>query len=664
MSHPKGRARLARAARAGSLACALALPLSLPLSLLPGLSPGTLAAQEAASAVQDVTLTDVVLPLGSAEFRAPKVTVSGTRLSRDELAALLRPGAAEPWPARLARLEAASITIPVLVSEHPGPGALRQTVTYREVTARDVRAGRIAELTAAGAAISVSGGPEKGSGTYGQIRANDLDLVALTRLYGVAGDGKGTVQRVYAGVQVADVVYTDPAGTTVRIAEVQGRDLGGRQIPGGFGGALDAVAVGLGRLEAEGEALPTAERAKLAGSAADLIEAVSIGALEARGLSLSETGPDRPLLIEAERLAYATGPEAGLSLDGLAVTQGATRARLGRLALTGVSLAPTLATLRRLADPAAAIGTDDARRMMPALGGLTLKALSLDLPAPAATAAADPLAAPGVRPEAKPGARPDARQDAKPGPRSEGRPVPVTPQAAPQPAPQAAQQTTHLALRDAALSFGPLRDGVPTAGRLSLSGLVIPAATVTGAPVLDALPGYGYRDLDLDLVADLAWDEGRREVALREVALSGRDMGALRLTGTVGGVGPEIFSARMPASELLMFTASAKALDLTVENAGLFERFIATQSRALSLKPEELRQEYVSASQFGVPVILGGSAGARAIGTALGQFVQKPGRLVLKARARDAAGLGFADFALARSPAAILDRVEVEARAE
>ncbi len=126
-------------------------------------------------------------------------------------------------------------------------------------------------------------------------------------------------------------------------------------------------------------------------------------------------------------------------------------------------------------------------------------------------------------------------------------------------------------------------------------------------------------------------------MSLREVALSGRDMGAVRLTGTVGGIGPEIFASGMPASELLMFTASAKTLDLTVENTGLFERFIATQSRALSLKPEELRQEYVSASQFGVPIILGGSAGARAIGTAMGQFVQKPGRLVLKARARDAA---------------------------
>ncbi len=213
--------------------------------------------------------------------------------------------------------------------------------------------------------------------------------------------------------------------------------------------------------------------------------------------------------------------------------------------------------------------------MIPALGALTLKELSLDLPGEAAPPTADPLAAP--KPGAKADAKADAKPDAKAAPQAAPRPVP--------PQPVATQPATHVALRDAALSFGPLKDGVPTAGRLSLSGLVMPAATVAGAPVIGALPGYGYRDLDLDLVADLAWDEGRREVSLREVALSGRDMGAVRLTGTVGGIGPEIFASGMPASELLMFTASAKTLDLTVENTGLFERFIATQSRALSLKP-------------------------------------------------------------------------------
>ena len=638
MNHPKGcarlgqgrarlglgRARLARAVAAPALAWSLALPGAAGLLAVPA------PAQEAASAVQDVTLADVLLPLGGTQVRAPKVTVSGTRLSKDELTALLRADAPEPWPARLARLEASSISAPVLIAERLGPGAARQSVTYREVTARDVRAGRIAELTSSGAALTAGEGPETGTGTYGPIRATDVDLAALARLYAVPGDGKGTVQRLYATVQVSDVVYSDPSGTTVKLGRLEGRDLGGRQVPAGWSGALDAVVAGLAAVSPEPEAapLPPAERAKLAAAAADLIGALDVGSLEARDLSLSETEADGPILMEIARLTYASGPEAGLRLEGLAFTQGAKRARLARLALTGVSLAPTIATLRRLAKPETVAGEDELRRLMPAIGAVTLQEMTLDLPG-----------------EAKPEPAPKgAARDPK-------APAPVPP-------------VTHVALRDAAVSFGPLRDGVPTAGRFSLSGLVLPAASVAEAPVLGALPGYGYRDLDLTFVADLAWDEAKREVAFKEVTLSGRDMGSLRLAGTVGGIGPEILSAKVPASQLLMFTASAKTLDLTVENTGLFERFIAAQSKNLSLKPEELRQEYVSASQFGVPVILGGSNGAKAIGAAMGQFVTKPGRLVLSARAKTEAGLGFADFAFARSPAAILDKIDVDAKAE
>lgn len=655
MSHPKGRARraagrvrLARAVLAAALATALPAlgPLATPLR-----------AQEAASAVQDVTLADVTLPLGTTLLRAPKITVSGTRLSKDELTALLKTDAPEPWPARLARLEAASISAPVLISEHAGPGATRQTVTYREVSARDVRAGRIAELTASGAALTLTDGKETGSGTYGPIRATDVDLAALTRLYTVAGDGKGTVQRLYATVQVSDVVYTDASGTTVKLGRLEGRDLGGRQVPGGWSGALDAVSAGMAAINADPEAdsLPAPERAKLAGAGADLLGALDVGTLEARDLSLSETDSDGPLLIEIARLAYASGPEAGLRLEGLAFTQGATRARLARLALTGVSLAPTIETLRRLSRPEAEAGEDEMRRLMPAVGAVSLQEMTLDLPG-------EPPAKPEARPEPKveqkavrPGAKPEPKTEPKLEQRAEQKPAAD---------PLAAPAVTHVALRDAAISFGPLKEGIPTAARFSLSGLVLPAATVSDAPVLGALSAYGYRDLDVTFVADLAWDEGKREVALREMTLTGRDMGTVRLSGLVGGVGPEVLTAKVPATQLLMFTANAKALDVTVENTGLFERFIAAQSKSLSLKPEELRQEYVNASQFGVPIILGGSAGARAIGAAMGQFVTKPGRLVVNAKAKTDAGLGFADFAFARSPAAVFDKIEVEAKAE
>ncbi|HEV7438572.1 MAG TPA: hypothetical protein VGN94_02955 [Methylobacterium sp.] len=656
MIYPKGRAHLARAALAS--VCALAL-LS---GAGPVAGPGRALAQEAASAVQDVTLQDVALPFGATVLRAPRITVSGTRLSKDDLVAILKPDSPEPWATRLARLDAASLTIPELRSEHAGPGASRQTVVYRDVAARDVRAGRAAELTASGAAVTVAGGPETGSGTYGRISATDLDFAALARLYAVSGDGKGPVQRVYASVSIADVVYTDDRGTTVKLARIDGRDLGGRQIPGGWTGALEAFA------GVDLEKADPAQRARITGAAADLVEAVNVGALEVKGLSLSETKGKDPLLVEIGRMAYAnpvTEPGrdapgtpatgAAMSFEDVGFAQGGLRSRVGRLSLTGFSLAPTVATLRRLASPDAKPSDEELRRLTPVLGTLAMQDISLDLPADEVAAAGHSAAKDAARDTPK-----ETRRESAADPLAEAARRGAAPAAK---APGKAASPVHVTLRNAAITFGPPQDGVPTASRISLTGLTLPASTVAGVPGLGSLAAYGYQDLDLNVIADTAWDEAKRELALREISVSGKDMGTLRLAGTLGGISPAMLDPDAAVSGLAMLSATAKAVDLTIENTGLFERFLSAQSKVLSLKPDELRQEYVTASVFGVPVILGNSPAAKAIGAAMGQFVTKPGRLSVSAKAKDGAGLGVADFSTAGSPAALLDKLEVDAKA-
>ena len=634
MIHPKACSRLRSALAAGALV------------LLGLAAPAPVVAQEGAAAVQDVTVTDVVLPLGGTLLRVPKLTASGTRLSKDELAGILRPDSTVPWEARLARLDAGSLTIPVLTSENVGAGDNRQTVTYRDVVARDVRAGRVGELTAAGATVSAVAGPNRGSGTYGQVRATDLDLAALSRLYTVPGDGKGPVQRVYGTIQVSDVTYADARGTTVKIVRLSGRELGGRQVTDGWNGAFEIVAAGF----QEGT-----DRRAFAAAAADLIEASTIGGLEIQGFSVSDANPKGPVLFEIGRAAYAaSGPEAGTILDNLTLSRGSLRAQIGRMALAGASLAPTVAALQGIAaESTAGTGFSDVemRRLTPKLGNLTVTDLSIELPPDAEggtlpregripTRASGPEA---VRPGA--GKAPEVRA---------ADPLAVT--VSPQP-------PRRIALREGALALGAPSDGVPSTSRLSLSGLSLPADLLAGAPIVGMLPAYGYRNLDLDVVADATLDEKARDLTLREITVTGRDIGSVRLTGTLGGIGPELFSGTVPAATMLMFSGSAKTLDLTVENNGLFERFLAAQSKDLSLKPDELRKEYVTASLLGVPIILGNSAAAKGIGAAMGQFVMKPGKLVLHAKAKEASGIGFIDLGAARSPAAVLDRLDVDAKA-
>ncbi|WP_411904068.1 hypothetical protein [Methylorubrum thiocyanatum] len=613
------------------------------VALLAGPAPSApAAAQEAASAVQDLVLDNVSLAFGDTLVTAPKVTVSGTRLSRDDLLAILKSeskdakdASKDSWPARLQRLDAGSLTMPELRVERRD-GEKRQVVTYRDVAARTIRAGRISELTAAGATLSVEGAPQAGRGSYGRIRAEEVDLTALARLYSEAGSATTPFLRLYASLAVEAIAFIDERGTTVSIARLTGRDLAGRQTPATWRGAVEALGDG-GLAEDD-----RAKRARAAGLLADLAEAVSVGSLEATDLNVKEVKGEDPLSFSIGRMSYAGGTEAAITLADVGFGAKEAQGKVGRLTLTGFSLEPTITALRRLAKapaptdaspgkgaaPAQDPQEAELRRLTPVIGTLTLSDLGLDLAqaavAPGPVASGDPLKAP--------------------------KPVALPP--------------LHIGLRGASMSFGPPKDGVPTESRFSLTGLTMPASAVEGVPGLGSLGLYGYRDLDLDATADTAWSEDKRELSFKELSLSGKDMGRLHLNATLGGIGPEVFDPDAAVSGFAMLSATAKALDLTLENGGLFERFIDAQAKVLSLKPDELRKEYVTASVIGVPVILGNSAAAKAIGAAMGKFVAKPGILSISAKAKSGEGLGMVDVSTAPTPAAVLDKLDVSAKAD
>jgi hypothetical protein len=630
----------ARRLRTGLAACALALASGFvdPIGAL---------AQEGAAAVQDVTLTDVVFPLGATMVKIPKLVASGTRLSRDDLADIFRAGSPDSWPARLARLDASSLTAPVLLAEYAGPHDTRQSTTYRDLVARDVRAGRIAELTAAGATLTIAAPGGNGAGTYGALRGTDLNLTNLARLANESGDGKGPPLRVYGSLTVSDVAFSYERGTTVKMTRFEGREIAARQVPGGWNGAFDALA-------AAGES-PAGRRNALSATA-DLLGAISPASVELRGLSISDSSSGPPVLTEVERVGFTgTGHDAGLALDNLTVAGGAARTRLGKMRLSGSSLAPVVSAIRRMAeDPDGIVDVTEFRRLATALGTLTLSDLVVDLPAETAPVKHGALDLPREK-ETPAGAKPVTRAKAvemRPAEPKPGDPLATTP-----------AKPNRIALREAVLGPGQPVEGGPGSTRLTLTGLEMPASLVAGQPLIGALPAYGYGDLSFDLAADAAWDESARTVALREVTVAGKDIGRISITGLFGGIGPELFSGSIPAQTMLMFSGNARTLDLTVENTGLFERFLSAQAKDLSLKPDELRKEYVTASVLGVPVILGNSPAAKEIGSAMGQFVMNPGKLTLRAKSKEPAGLGFVELGTARSPAAVMDRLDVEAKA-
>src|SRR6202007_504387 len=88
----------------------------------------------------------------------------------------------EPLAKRFAQLSATSATAPELIIEQTLQGA-KQTITYKQVTARDISAGKVKSFGVAGATMAMAGGPTPISGTFGPMSVSDLDMVLMLRLY-------------------------------------------------------------------------------------------------------------------------------------------------------------------------------------------------------------------------------------------------------------------------------------------------------------------------------------------------------------------------------------------------------------------------------------------------------------------------------------------------
>ncbi|MCF4124338.1 hypothetical protein [Methylobacterium sp. SyP6R] len=604
---------VARAAL-GAVACATlaaALPATLPWLAGPAQAQGAPALAQDAS----VALEEVVLPLGPVTLKAPKLELRGTALSRDETRAILDPAGPAPWRTRLEKLSAREIVIPVLRVEQPVGGRV-QVAVYHDVVAKDVAAGRIGTLEAGGATLTVEGPGPDAAGAYGRLSAREVDLPGLARLFTEPGGPGAAPIRVYGGVTAEDIAMTGPDGAAFRIARIDARDLIGRPTTIPWAESVRALAEGAGQGAGKAEG---PERSRLSGLAADLLDGIDIGGLELSGISFAAPGggpKPNPVQASLARLTYGTEDGAGrMKAEGLKVDAASGRVALKELTFSGLSLKPVLEGLRRAA--AGPLDQAELRRYAPSVGRVALDGLDVDLPADAAPT--DPLAASGP---------------------------------------------LRFAVRNAALAMSDPHDGVPTASHFTFDGFTCAVPPGTTAPVLADLSGLGYTALDLSGSLDARWDEAAREVSFRDVTLTGKDMGTARITGTIGGIGKEVFDPEPMVSSLALLGASAKTLALTLENGGLFQRFVDQQAKAQSLKPEELQREYGTAAMLGIPAVLGGSPSAKALGQAVSRFVVKPGRLSVSAAAKDPGGLGLMDFSTAPSPGKIFDRLNVNATAE
>jgi hypothetical protein len=561
-----------------------------------------------------VTLENVVFDLGVLSYRMPKVEVLGSSLSQAELTALLAPTSNDPAASRFARLSAREARIPELRIEQSWAG-LRGLVVYRDVVARDIVNGRVGSLTSPeGTLEAMVENLGNIKATSGRSALDGVDLAHAAAVFGQANDSQRSEMKPLYGAFAMDAfTMTGPQGVDVRIARMTGSGVKARPIAQAWNTYMTMLS-----REPDFEKLAPAERARFFGAAADLYEGIEVGSMDATGIEVRNPSSKDQAVGRIARVAFAgeTASQPGdMRAEGMEVLSNKGKARIATIALTGFSYKETVQGLRSLGEkPLDKLDIGDLRRLIPTLGTLRVSGLDFDVPNEKATT---------------PGA-----------------------------------ENIRFGLKDMEITADKPLNGIPTNLRLALDNFTFAIPADAKEDGLRELAAMGYKALDMSFATAANWNEPGNEVLLREVSVRGTDMGSVVLRGVIGNVSKDVFNVDPAIAMVSLIGATARSVELRVENNGLFERLLAQQAKQQNKPADDLRREYGMAAAVAVPALLGNTPSAKSIGQAVARFVAKPGRLIISARPKDAAGLGITDFMASPSPAAVLEKLEITATAE
>ncbi|MCO5092168.1 hypothetical protein [Bosea sp. (in: a-proteobacteria)] len=575
----------------------------------------------------DFQIDDVRIDLGLLVIQAPKIAVKGSTLEKDAFLALFTGAAAgESAAARAARLNAAEISAPE-VRLVQTVADQKQTTIYRDIRLTDIREGRIGHGESASGSVSAENpafGPMKGELKRTAFDALDLRQTARVLTEKAAPGAKEPMVPIIGNFEQDG--YSLDMGKAGRMSL-------GRTIARGFSARVGEeplleLAARLGKASEEIErkrvekktGTSAAER-QLALSMLGVFDMFEYGSGETRDFNATIRPPAvegakamDPVDWTIKRIAFgeSTPSKSGFAIEGMSFASGPGKGGIESISSSGFSFAPVVSALREaLAQPDKPIDQIDARRFIPTIGTIRLSGISID--APASVTGKEPL---------------------------------------------------KLALGAFELKAGEQLNGIPTSLALTIDRLVAPVSEVPGNPAVKDLIAMGIRSLDLSAKLDLAWEAAKNEIAIRTLSLGGEGLARLDASGRLGNVTKDLFSSDLALAQVAALGATARSVEVRLQNFGLAEKLVENEARKGKRKVEEVRQQFAMIASLGLAAILGSSDAAKTVSGAISRFIAKPGTLTVQASARSASGIGLADVITMTEPTEIFEKIDLKADAQ
>ena len=387
----------------------------------------------------------------------------------------------------LATLDAKSVTIPEIKMTYAGTGDSvgPLVVTYRDVTLTDVADGVAASAHVAGADLT---GPDKVTGSFGEMSMGRFDLGGLLSFYGLtstAAAGSTEMKELYSDFKFS--------GGTLSAGELFNCEFGGAALGSFSARPLKQNMNDINTLVMEAEAaqkagteVDPATVERLVRFYADIFTAFSSTPMTFDGFSCSgKDDKGNPMTVASGAMVVggfepAIYPEVSLDDFNMTVDNDG-HLNFGNFTWKKMDFTAAIAAINAAVTLDEAYFTANWRKLVPALDGMSLADFEIDIPDP----------------------------------ESSGKRI-----------------TGTLGSFDATL--GNYVNGVPADIALSLGNFILPlTAEMTDLPVADLL-ARGIDKLDISLGTKLHWDQASSTIKVDDVLIDMGTLGRINLSGTFG----------------------------------------------------------------------------------------------------------------------------------
>ncbi|MCV9910014.1 hypothetical protein OIV19_20655 [Brucella sp. HL-2] len=511
-----------------------------------------------------------------------------------------------------------------------------QKTSYKDVTLEDIVHGHVARYSSTGATFDLdlslpdengTINEERMAGTIGASEGKDIDGVFIARLYTEkAGPNDTEAKPVYGPFSAKNIVVKG-SQSNFSYDEVRSN---------GFTMRLPAepFTETLQKLEAakDIESLSQEERKEFFMRLIGLFDTIGKGDVELLGMKIQPGDPEKGEgKIDKMAMSF-DNKKLDMSLNGFSAGNGTDFVKLDEFSLKGFNWAPSAEAVTKFA------GLSDEEMenfpfttMLPEFGTMVVKGVDADLPG-----------------DSNDDVDVDEDQDTTATPPASGLP-----------------ERIKFSMKSYELALNKPFNGIPTDIRVAYEDMSLPVPANSHEEMYQQLRKLGYDRVNISSNLEANWDEANQSLVIKDLSVSGKDMGKVSMSGLMGGFTKEFFSGDKVLAQVALLGLKAREVKLKIEEQGIIAKGLQFYADENDMTVDEARSTLTLIASAVLQELAADQPKLQDAITAFSTFIAKPNVFELTIKSKSEKGIGALEMvAASQDPLSMLDKVDIEAKAE